>query len=65
MYVDLVKSEGADYVILLCHLGNEGDSEIYSSNYLLSNIKGVDALIDGHTHKIYNTTTKDKEGKDV
>ena len=65
MYVDLVKSEGADYVILLSHLGNEGDSEIYSSNSLLANIKGVDALIDGHTHKIYNTTTKDKEGKDV
>ena len=44
-YVDEVKSEGADYVILLSHLGNEGDSDIYSSNYLLSNIIGVDALI--------------------
>jgi 2',3'-cyclic-nucleotide 2'-phosphodiesterase (5'-nucleotidase family) len=65
-YIDEVKREGADHVILLCHLGNEGDSlEQYTSNYLISNLKGVDALVDGHTHRVYNITSKDKEGKDV
>jgi 2',3'-cyclic-nucleotide 2'-phosphodiesterase (5'-nucleotidase family) len=65
-YIDEVKNEGADHVILLCHLGNEGDSlKQYTSNYLLANIKGVDALIDGHTHKIYNITSKDENGNDI
>ena len=65
-YIDEVKRKGADHVILLCHLGNGGDAlEKYTSNYLISNLKGVDALIDGHTHKVYNITSKDKEGKDV
>ena len=65
-YIDEVKLKGANYVILLCHLGNGGDaSEKYTTNALISHISGIDAVIDGHTHKIYNTTTKDKEGKDI
>ena len=63
-YIDEVRNEGADYVIIVSHLGNEGDSlEIYTSSGLLSKIDGVDAILDGHTHKIYNMTSKDKNGK--
>ena len=65
-YIDEVRDKGADYVIIVSHLGNEGDSlEIYSSSGLLSKIDGVDAILDGHTHRIYNITSKDKNGKDV
>ena len=65
-YIDEVKLKGANYAILLCHLGNEGDAaEKYTTNALISHISGIDAVIDGHTHKIYNTATKDKEGKDI
>ena len=47
-------------------MGNEGDSlEQYTSNGLLSHINGIDALIDGHSHKIYNTTSKDKDKKEI
>ena len=54
----VIEEEGADYVILLTHMGMEMDD--YSSDELLSNIENVDAVLDGHTHLIYNTTAKDK-----
>ena len=55
--------EGADYVILLTHIGM--DVEQYTSNELLSKVQNVDAVLDGHTHKIYNTTSKDMDNKDI
>ena len=64
-YIDKIKLEGADYIIILDHLGSEGDdtSAKYTSSILLSHISGIDAMIDGHTHKVYNKTSKDKNGK--
>jgi len=64
-YIDEIRKE-VDYIIILSHLGNEGDAlEQYTSTSLLSHINGIDAMIDGHTHKVYNTTSKDKDGKDI
>jgi len=57
------EKKGADYVILLTHIGM--DVEQYTSNGLLSNLVNVDAVLDGHTHVIYNTTSKDKNKKDI
>ena len=63
-YINNLKNEEAvDYVILLTHMGM--DIEEYTSNELLSKLTGVDAIFDGHTHKVYNTTSKDKYNKDV
>ena len=62
-YVNEIKEKGADYVILLTHMGM--DLEDYTSNELVANLEGVDAVLDGHTHKVYNTTVKDKNGKEV
>ena len=59
----VIEEEGADYVILLTHMGMEMDD--YSSDELLSNIENVDAVLDGHTHLIYNTTAKDKNNTDI
>ena len=61
--VNKVKNEGADYVILLTHIGMK--VEQYTSDELLSKIKNVDAVLDGHTHVIYNTTTKDGNNNDI
>ena len=55
--------EGADYVILLTHVGM--DVEQYTSNNILSKVQNVDAVLDGHTHRIYNTTSKDMNNKDI
>jgi len=62
-YIDFL-NETVDYVILLSHIGNEGDS-IYSTDELLKNLNGIDVVLDGHTHKVYNKTSKDKDGKDI
>ena len=65
-HIDDAKSKGVDYVILLNHLGNEGDAlNKYTSAELLSHINGVDVMIDGHTHQVYNLTNKDKDGTEI
>lgn len=48
--VDQARSEGADYVVLLSHLG-EKDSDDTSVN-LIHNTHGIDAVLDGHTHSV-------------
>jgi 2',3'-cyclic-nucleotide 2'-phosphodiesterase (5'-nucleotidase family) len=63
-YIDQVTSMGADYVILLAHVGMKID-ELYTSEGLLSKLTGVTAVLDGHTHFVYNTTSKDKDGKSI
>lgn len=39
--------------------------EKYTSEDLLSNLTGVTAVLDAHTHKVYNATSKDKEEKEI
>ena len=41
------------------------DAEQYTSNKLLFKLENVDAVLDGPTHFIYNTTAKDKNNKDI
>ena len=62
---ELRNDKQVDYVIILSHLGFKGDQEEFSSEALLRNIEGVDAIIDGHSHQVYNKTSKDKTGKDI
>ena len=66
-YIDDMKSKGADFIIILSHLGNDDDDSLsqYTSKKLLSHINGVDAILDGHSHKVYTKTSKDREGKNV
>ena len=62
--INKAKQEGADYVIILAHLGVDGDAEEENTSAgLLKRLQKVDALIDGHTHLVYNRTTPDKTGK--
>ena len=62
---ELREIEHVDYVIILSHLGLSAEQEEYSSEALLRNIEGVDAIIDGHSHQVYSEIRKDKTGKDV
>ena len=63
-YIDEVRNtKKVDYVILLTHFGME--VEEYTSEGVLSNLKNVTAVLDGHTHRIYNVTSKDIQGKDI
>ena len=65
-YIDDLQGQGADYILILAHLGIGGDAlEENTSAGLLKNLKNVNALIDGHFHLIYSQTTPDQDGKQV
>lgn len=62
--IDEVRANGADYVILLAHLGSDTKNpSIYSSNAVVGKLTGLDMVIDSHTHEVYNTRIPDKEGR--
>ena len=63
--VDDARAEGADYVIVLGHLGVDEESAPWRSTDVIANTTGIDALIDGHSHSVYSETVKNLEGKDV
>ena len=63
--VDAAKTEGADYVIAVGHLGIDEQSEPWTSTSVIKNTSGIDALIDGHSHSTFSNTQKNKDGKDV
>ena len=50
--VDQARWEGADYVILLSHLGMKEDTEPYRSIDVIENTHGIDAVLDGHSHSV-------------
>jgi len=51
--VDEVRAKGVDYVILVSHLGEYEDvREYWSVPYVVSNTRGIDAVIDGHSEEV-------------
>ena len=56
--MDAAKAEGADIVIALGHLGDDPASQPWTSEETISNVTGLDAFIDGHSHSTV-------EGKDI
>ena len=50
--VDSARAEGAEYVILMAHLGYIAEVEAYSSPNVISNTTGIDVVLDGHSHSV-------------
>lgn len=48
--IDEAEAAGADYVIVLGHLGVDPSSVPWTSRELIANTEGLDAFIDGHSH---------------
>ncbi|MBO7703487.1 MAG: bifunctional metallophosphatase/5'-nucleotidase [Solobacterium sp.] len=65
-YIDELKEQNCDYIILLAHLGN-GDavSPRYESKTIISHLSGLDAVIDAHSHEAKIETVKDQDGKEL
>ncbi len=65
--VDDCKSQNADYVILLSHLGDVEEEEgNYSSINTIKNTKNIDVVLDAHAHNtINNMIIPNIEGKNV
>lgn len=63
--IDACYKEGANFVILLGHLGEGKEYEPYSSRDVIKNTKGLTAVLDGHEHQLINDDELDIEGKKV
>lgn len=64
--IDECRAAGADYVVLLTHLGNDEEVSKYSSVALLRNTTGVDVCLDAHAHnQIPCRIEQNKDGEDV
>jgi len=63
--VDDARAEGASYVVLLAHLGNEAECSPWMYNEVIEHTSGIDVVLDGHSHDTEQAVVKNKEGKDV
>lgn len=64
--VDECRGKGADYIILLTHLGIDDDSAPFRSTDLIEHTKGVDAVLDAHSHSVIPCQIiVDQDGKEV
>lgn len=50
--VNQARKDGADYVILLAHLGEEKSETGVDTHTLIAATRGIDAVLDGHTHSV-------------
>lgn len=63
--VDEVRAAGADYVIAMGHLGNEGITDRWTSKAVIANTTGIDAVLDGHDHVAGVQKVANKDGKQI
>lgn len=64
--VDAARAEGADYVVVLAHLGIEETCSPWMSSELIANTTGINVLLDGHSHSIIESNeVKNKNGEAV
>lgn len=64
--INAARENGADYVFIVGHLGINGSIEYWNSENVAANTRGVDAIIDGHSHeRIQGKYVKNYLGKDV
>jgi len=57
------RNAGADYVVVLSHLGD--DTQPYDSYSLLSSTTGIDVLLDGHSHHVFHSRVANATGDSV
>ena len=50
--VNEARGKGADYVIILAHLGEEKPALGITSHELIAATRGIDAVLDGHSHSV-------------
>lgn len=55
--VDGARAEGADYVIVLAHLGEDLNDLNVDSHGLIRSTSGIDVVLDGHTHSVIPSDT--------
>jgi len=64
--IDEARAAGADCVILVSHLGNNDSiTPHYRCDAIVGRLTGLDMVIDGHSHELYNRTVTDGAGRQL
>ena len=64
--IDMARKDGADYVVVLSHLGDMDRGEHPSSVNLIARTTGIDAVLDGHDHRVLSDSlVPNRAGKPV
>ena len=63
--VDAARADGADYVIVMGHLGDEEECRPWTYADVIANTSGIDVFLDGHSHDTNQVVMTDKNGHEV
>ena len=63
--VDKARSEGADYVVAVVHLGGEQELSPYTGEEIIAKTAGIDVFFDAHSQDHEQVILKNKNGEDV
>ena len=63
--VDAARAEGADYVYVLSHCGNQMTARPWTYADIISHTNGIDVLLDGHSHDTDQIVMQNKDGENV
>lgn len=63
--VDAARAEGADYVVVLGHMGKDTTDRPYTYKEIIENTEGIDVFLDGHSHDKVQVEVKDRAGNTV
>lgn len=64
--VNEARKNGADYVVLITHLGEDKNSMNVDSHGLVEATNGIDVVLDGHTHSVIpHDYVNNKDGKPI
>lgn len=64
--VNAAKKDGADYIVALAHLGDEGVEARWTNESVIKNTTGIDVMLDGHSHSTFASKTMlNKKGEKV
>ena len=62
---EAARADGADYVVVMGHMGNEAECSPWTYADVIENTTGIDAFLDGHSHDTDQVTMTNKDGEDV
>ena len=63
--VDAAREEGAEYVVVMGHVGDEEECHPWTYADIISNTNGIDVFLDGHSHDTEQVAMKNKDGDEV
>lgn len=63
--VDAARAEGAQYVVVMGHMGNEASCAPWTYADVIANTTGINAFLDGHSHDTDQVVMQNKDGEDV